>query len=144
MKRFFFLVISFIVLGRVVGCAASIEEVCFSGQCFEVEIADQDEERIKGLQGREILPPDQGMLFVFERPDYYGFWMKKTLIPLDMIWLNEEFQVVHFEQSVPPCPQDVNRCPSYIPNEMARYVLEINAGLVQELGLSKGDILERK
>src|SRR3990172_7339338 len=63
----------------------NVSQVCFGQECFEVEIADSPEEQAKGLMGRESLEPGKGMLFVFPEEGIYPFWMKDTLMPLDMI-----------------------------------------------------------
>jgi len=73
---------------------------------------------------RESLPQDAGMLFVFDTPGSYGFWMKNTLIPLDIIRLDQNFVVVD-TATMTPCTADP--CPSYNHRGLALYVLEINA-----------------
>ncbi|MBC7348381.1 MAG: DUF192 domain-containing protein [Candidatus Aminicenantes bacterium] len=97
-----------------------------SGREITAELAVSPAERERGLMFRDKLEPDQGMLFVFEEEDLYSFWMKNTLIPLDIIWLNSHRQIVHIEKNVPPCPQDP--CPGYRPRLPALYVLELKAG----------------
>ncbi len=77
------------------------------------------------------------MLFVFPRPERYSFWMKNTLIPLDIIWLNSDRSVVHLETNVPACVHDP--CPNYAPVQPALYVLEVNAGSAQQFGIKKND-----
>lgn len=96
------------------------------GREITAELAVTPAERERGLMFREKLEPDQGMLFVFEEEDLYSFWMKNTLIPLDIIWLNSHRQIVHIEKNVPPCHQDP--CPGYMPRQPALYVLELRAG----------------
>src|SRR3989344_7880186 len=64
--------------------------VCFEEDCFFVEIADENAERMKGLMNRTSMDADRGMLFIWEEEEIYSFWMKDTLIPLDMIWLNKD------------------------------------------------------
>ncbi|MEW5895049.1 MAG: DUF192 domain-containing protein [Candidatus Omnitrophota bacterium] len=120
-------------------CAQSqqIRQVCFQDSCFSVEIADDPEEQAMGLMFRETLAEDAGMLFVFDRDDRYFFWMKNTFIPLDLMWLDKDMKVAYIEENVPPCQNDP--CPSYGPSIPARYVLELNAGTVQRLGLKTGN-----
>jgi hypothetical protein len=104
-----------------------------NGKAVTAELAVTAEEREKGLMFRENLAPDQGMLFIFEEEDFYSFWMKNTLIPLDIIWLNSHRQVVHIERNVPPCAGEP--CPSYVSRYTAKYVLELKAGQAEENGL---------
>jgi uncharacterized membrane protein (UPF0127 family) len=112
-------------------------QVCFNKNCFDVELADTDEARFKGLQNRTSLKEHSGMLFVFPYEAKHSFWMKETLIALDMIWLDYSHRVVFIAHDVPPCKADP--CPTYSPNDEALYVLEINAGEAKRLGIKKGD-----
>lgn len=116
--------------------------VCAQDRCFEVELAKTQAQREAGLMYREELDKDKGMLFIFDKEDIYPFWMKNTLIPLDMIWINSNYKVVFISQNVQPC-QNFD-CPSVVPLIKAKYVLELNAGLCQEIGLKVGDGLEIK
>ena len=120
--------------------AQSADQVCFRDQCINVEVVLKDEERSRGLMFRESLAVDSGMLFIFEKSWPYAFWMKDTLIPLDMIWLDEARKIVHIEKDVPPCTADP--CPRYVPAGDALYVLEVNAGYAAKLGLQLGDTAE--
>ena len=113
-----------------------INKVCFNDNCFSVEVARSPDELGRGLMFRESLPQDEGMLFIFEKSGYYNFWMKNTLIPLDMIWINESKEVVFIANDVQPCAQDP--CPEIVPNRVAKYVLEVNAGAVGKIGLIVG------
>ncbi len=92
----------------------------------KVEIAANDETRAQGLMFRDRVAPGAGMLFLFPQTGDYPFWMKNTLVPLDMIWIDETRKVVHVHADVPPCKADP--CPSYPPDAQARYVLELGAG----------------
>lgn len=118
-----------------------INAVCMNKSCFEVEIADTNSERMVGLMDREYLKNETGMLFIFENEDIYPFWMKNTLIPLDIIWINSNLEVVHIERSV-PCVTD--ECIIYTPSEKAIYVLEINAGLADGNNISQGSKVKFK
>jgi len=73
---------------------------------------------------RESLPEKKGMLFVFPTSDIHDFWMKNTIIPLDMIWIDNQFKVVHIANAQ-PCTEDP--CKIYAPRTLAKYVLEINS-----------------
>lgn len=102
-----------------------------------VEIADTEEKRQRGLMFREHLAPTDGMIFLFEEPGNYPFWMKNTLIPLDMIWLDKTARVVWIADSVPPCKADP--CPSYDHKGMASYVVEVVSGFAKDHKLKVGD-----
>lgn len=115
---------------------APVDNVCFGRRCIRVEIADTQAERELGLQYRHQLADNDGMLFVFTDSGRYGFWMKDTLIPLDIIWLDHNREIVHIQTDVPPCSADP--CPVYQPGQDAVYVLEINAGKAKHLGLAIG------
>jgi SagB-type dehydrogenase family enzyme len=114
-----------------------ITKVCFDNHCFDVELALKTEEQKRGLAFREDLDLDKGMLFIFEKEEKHSFWMKNALIPLDIIWINKNKEVVFISQDAQPCEKDP--CSSIIPNKEAKYVLEINAGISKNIGLKIGD-----
>lgn len=111
--------------------------VCFRDNCFYVELATTPDEQSRGLMFREHLDPDRGMLFIFPKEDTYSFWMKNTLIPLDIIWISEEEKVVFISRNTQPCVE--LSCPMINPGEKAKYVLEVNAGVSDGIGLLIGD-----
>ena len=129
-----------VTLVYLLGCSAAIvsaaPEVCFKKTCFNVEIAFTEEQKSEGLQHREILPPESGMLFVFGGNSRHRFWMKDTLIPLDIIWLDYAQKVVYIEHNAQPCSGEP--CPSFSPDANAMYVLEVNAGLAKEQKIKIG------
>ena len=118
------------------------EQVCYKDKCFNVEIAKTNEEQGKGLSGRKELSGDSGMLFIFKEPGKHSFWMKDTLIPLDIIWIDEDGRVVFIKENAEPCKEEA--CDSFAPNKEAKYVLEINGGKAEEIGLSVGDKIKIK
>lgn len=113
--------------------------VCFNNHCFEVELAVLPEERAKGLMYRQRLDSDRGMLFVYEDEGLYNFWMKNTIIPLDMVWISPDKEVVFIARDVKPCK--VEPCPIIYPGRKAKYVLELNANVSTKIGLEIGDRL---
>lgn len=117
-----------------------IKIYCPNGKSVTAELAVTDEERQRGLMFREKLLSDQGMLFVFEEEGLYSFWMKNTLIALDMLWINKDRRIVHIARNVPPCKEDP--CPTYSPDRPGLYVLELAAGAADRLGLKLFDRLE--
>jgi hypothetical protein len=110
------------------------------GTRVAVEIVDTDATRQRGLMFRTNLAPNEGMVFVFPRVGSYPFWMKNTLIPLDMLWLDPQGRVVSIARSVPPCKADP--CPSYPPDADALYVVELVAGFAIQHGVKVGDLLK--
>ena len=104
-----------------------------------VEIAADDDTRTQGLMFRDHLADDRGMIFLFPQKGEYPFWMKNTLIPLDMIWIDEARRIAHVGHDIPPCKADP--CPSYPPNAQAKYVLEVAAGVAAKHHLKDGDTL---
>jgi uncharacterized membrane protein (UPF0127 family) len=106
------------------------------------EVAATEAEREQGLMNRRALNRDAGMLFIFDKPGPYEFWMKNTLIPLDMLWLDKTGKVVSLTADVPPCKADP--CPTYPPSAIADYVLELEAGYAKSHGLKVGDTLTLK
>jgi len=112
----------------------------FGDVSLSLEFARTDAERQLGLGGRASLPSDSGMLFVFPESDYYGFWMKDTLIPLDIFWLDDKRQVVSIAEGV--ATSTYPRV--FYPTVPARYVLETVAGFAQEHHIAKGTMLVLK
>ena len=112
-------------------------QICFKDNCFTVELAATSQERTRGLMFREKLDLDKGMLFIFENEGGYSFWMKNTLIPLDIIWINKDKEVVFISKNTQPC--DTEFCSAINPNQKARYVLELNGGITDKIGLNVGD-----
>lgn len=97
-----------------------------------VEIADDADERKTGLMHRESLAENQGMLFVYERESRKTFWMKSTLIPLDILFFNEDGVLVDV-QTMQPCKKDP--CKIYKSKQPAKYALEVNAGYANQNGI---------
>jgi len=110
--------------------------VCFTNKCVSVEIADDYAERQTGLMFREELEKDSGMLFVFDKEEFHSFWMKNTLIALDIIWIDENLKIVDIQYAF-PCVEEP--CKVYTPKEKAKYVLEVKFGFVKENGIYIGD-----
>ena len=107
------------------------------GHQFRLELARTPQERALGYMYRSRVGPDEGMLFLFEQSGFHSIWMKNCLVGLDVVWLSDDFHVVHLERSVPPCKADP--CPGYPPMVKARYILEIGAGMAKKSRLNVGD-----
>lgn len=128
--------VTFFVLGLCLGCDKQ-PKVCFQSTCVAVELAQLPSELERGLQYRESLAKNAGMLFIFSDNVEAAFWMKNTLIPLDMIWIDQDQKIVHVEKNAAPCLQA--ECPTYGGQKTARYVLEVNAGFADANNLNVGD-----
>ena len=102
---------------------------------IRVEVAKTPEELHKGLMGRKHLEPDEGMLFMFESADYHGFWMKDTLIPLSIAFIDNEGRIVSIEE-MKPLTLD-----SHDPPKPILYALEMNKGWFSKHGIKTGDVV---
>ncbi len=121
---------------------ASGPSVELKGHHFDIEIAADDASRERGLMFRDTMPADHGMLFLFERPTTQTFWMKNTHIPLDILYFDRNYKLVSMSQRTPPCRSAGNDCPTYPSSGPAQYVLELNAGTADKLGVKQGDELK--
>jgi len=103
---------------------------------FSVEVADDAQEQAKGLMFREKLAMSAGMLFVYDRPHNVRFWMKNTLIPLDMIFLDQTGRVTHIAENTRPLDET-----PIDGGDGVLMVLEINGGMARALGITIGSQL---
>ncbi len=101
---------------------------------IDIEIANNDETRTRGLMYRSSMKENQGMLFIFPREDYQSFWMKDTVIPLDMIFVNAKKEIVTIHKNT--TPYSLKGYPS---DEPAKYVVEVNAGFTDKYNIEIGD-----
>jgi len=129
----------FAVAASAAAAPSSQPSVTLHGKRFSTELATTDATRERGLMMRTELAADHSMLFVFPDTAERWFWMKNTLIPLDILYFDAERKLVSMQLDVPPCKADP--CPSYPSNAPARYVLELPAGTVSHLGAAAGDEL---
>jgi len=109
------------------------------GTRVQLEVAVTDQQKSVGLMNREKLAPDAGMVFVFDRDDILPFWMKSTLMPLDIIWLSATGEVVEVRADLQPCR--VDPCPKFTPEKFARAALLVNAGFSAAHGVKPGVVL---
>jgi uncharacterized membrane protein (UPF0127 family) len=111
-----------------------------SGAVYEVEVARTPDEQAQGLMFRESLREKTGMIFLFPDSAVHKFWMKNTMIPLDMIWLDSTGKVLFVSANTPPCKADP--CPNYGPDVPASSVLEIEGGKAIKEGIKPGTVLK--
>jgi uncharacterized membrane protein (UPF0127 family) len=100
-----------------------------------VEVAKTPEERSSGLMGRKYLGKDEGMLFIFETEDYHGFWMKDTLIPLSIAFIDKDNRIVGITDMK---PLTFN---SHLPPKPSLYALEMNKDWFSSHGIKVGDVV---
>ncbi|MBK9495378.1 MAG: DUF192 domain-containing protein [Aquimonas sp.] len=123
-----------------VGCTeASKSWVEVANQRFTVALAVDEPARQEGLMHRQSMPLDHGMLFVFSDEQPRAFWMKNTLIALDIIYADRHGRIVKVLRDVPPCRSA--SCPSYPSDAPAKFTLELNAGSSVRHGIEVGAIL---
>ncbi len=123
-------------------CASDVSftQVFFDKQQITVEVVGSEYKRALGLMHRRHLGQGMGMLFLFSDSDYRSFWMKNTLIELDIIYLGADKRIVDIHRRVPPCQADP--CPSYPSALPAQYVLELDGGEADRLKMRNGDRLD--
>ncbi len=112
---------------------------------LEVQIADTDPRRARGLMFQEMLPYNQGMLFVFEDSSIRSMWMLNMQFALDLIWFDSSGNVVHIEKDVPPCKSALETAACTVQNgndKPAQYVLEVTAGFVDKFNINENSKLE--
>lgn len=115
------------------------ELIAIGNTLITADIADTPEKRILGLSGREVLLPDTGMLFVFDEEGNHGIWMKDMRFSIDILWLNDMYEIVHIEKRVSPDTYPTSFT-SPIP---ASYILEVPAGFVESYDIWVGDSVGR-
>lgn len=103
-------------------------DILVGNKKYDVEVAENEEERMKGLQEVIEMDDDEGMLFIFPEPQHVDFWMKDTEIPLDIIFINSDLEVISVKQGE-PMSED------FISEDNVQYVLEVN----QNSGIEEGD-----
>jgi len=119
--------------------------IMIDDKMLEVQIADTEPRRVRGLMFQETLPLDQGMLFVFDEPGPKSMWMLNMQFPLDIIWFDEDGNIVSISENVPPCktPTEIMACESEgVTSRDAKYALEVTTGFVDEFEIDKNSKLE--
>ncbi len=112
---------------------------CLLGKFALIIRAATSQERQKGLMFRDRLDAGKAMLFVFETKGEHPFWMKNMKFGLDIIWIDDDMNIVHISKKVLPCGND---CNIFSPKKKTRYVLEVPYGFAQENNIEVGDKVE--
>ena len=131
--------LTILMIAVCTACSAGGPSVEIGGKQFKVEIADTQEKQALGLMFRDEMPADHGMLFIFPNEAPRSFWMKNCRISLDILYFDKDLKMVSASRDTPPCR--VSRCPSYPSKAAAMYVLELNAGMADKLGIGPGDAM---
>lgn len=138
MKHLFYSVFFTILCAFTIACSTppEVPYAQIGNDYVSIEVMDSDKERQKGLMYREQLGADNGMLFIFETTRKLTFWMKNTLIPLDMIFISEDMKVINILTAT-PCTKDP--CTLYSSESPSKYVLEVNEDWSQSHNVQVGD-----
>ncbi len=113
------------------------------GAMIEAVLRLTAEERATGMMYRHFIPPDKGMLFVFQDEIRQPFHMLNTVVPLDMIWMDGAKRIVEMHENAQPCQsRDFRKCESFGGRQASVYVLELAAGQAVAHGLKLGDVLK--
>jgi uncharacterized membrane protein (UPF0127 family) len=141
-KSIAYLIGLWLILGLSLGQALADDlpmsaKVCIKKACFRSEVVATPEAREMGLMFHKDLAADEGMLFAFDQPSDYAFWMKNMSFSIDIVWISADQRVVDIAASVPPCTTEP--CPLYTPLGAALFVLEIPAGAAAHSGMAVGD-----
>lgn len=133
------IILIFIVFGfLLISKSSDVQYVTIGGENIKVELAETTAERAQGLSGRKNLAKDTGLLFIFEKPGHYPFWMKNMNFPIDIIWISRDKKIVFIEKNATP-----KSYPKNFGGEVeSSYVLEVVAGFADKHSLAIGDQVE--
>jgi len=139
-----------VMFALLAGCRSqdSVDDIGLSfvtfpnGTKITVEAARTPPELIKGLMDRDSMPRNRGMLFTHPDENIYHYWMYRTKIPLDIIWMDGDHRIVEMSLDTPPCTEkSAGNCINYGGHVKSRFALEVNAGVASANKLQAGDVL---
>jgi hypothetical protein len=113
-------------------------QIKYKRHLFNVLIADTQVKQMLGLMHRKGMKRNEGMLFIFNKANFYSIWMLNMKFPIDILWLNGKGVVVDSIKNAKPCKSIVS-CKEYRPKKPAVYVLEVSSGVIDELGIKEGE-----
>ena len=105
---------------------------------FTVEVADTPDKRQQGLSGRSVLADGTGMLFIFDTPGQYGFWMKDMNFAIDIIWIDENYRIIDIDENL--LPETYPKV--FYPDQPIKFVLEVPAGTVDSYHIATGTVVQ--
>lgn len=118
-----------------------VKRITIDGIPLEVEVADTNEKRARGLMHRDGLDEGKGMLFIFPTEGRYSFWMMNMRFNIDMLWIDSSGRVVYIVEDAEPCrgnsEEHIKLC-TYDPDVRAKYVLEVSSGFVRDNNIGIG------
>lgn len=138
------IVVIFIVLVGIYVIAqntSSEKFVAINDNKFQVKVAETDTEKQIGLSKTESLPENEGMLFLFDEPDFYAFWMRDMKFPIDIIFINGNKVTTIISNALPPS-QTNGSLTTFQPKEKSDKVLEVNAGIAQKYNIQEGSVID--
>jgi uncharacterized membrane protein (UPF0127 family) len=112
------------------------------GQVLRVETMISSFELLRGMMFRTSLAPDRGMLFVYPKPGQHQSWMYQTPIPLDIVWLDSNRDIVEIVENAQPCKTQASKCQQYGGKQISSYVIEIPGGMARNFGLQLGQRIQ--
>jgi uncharacterized membrane protein (UPF0127 family) len=132
---FFTILIISLLLGRGGNTQVSVND-----QVFKVSVADSEVEKQVGLSNTQVLGTNEGMLFLFDKPDFYSFWMNNMKFPIDIIFINGN-RVISVVSNAPAPSSSNEDLQIYKPSSESDKVLEINAGLAEKYNIKEGSVI---
>ena len=138
--KIIFIILLLLIISAYISVKNRNEGLIINNKKIELLIANNDYLRQKGLSDRESIPENTAMLFVFDKADKYGFWMKDMKFPLDIVWLNEKKEIVYLLQNIKPDTYP----DTFFPIDNAMYIIEFNAGFSEKNNIKVGNVLNFK
>lgn len=129
-----------VILAMFIYQKLSVPSVSVNGHSFELLIAKSETDKEIGLSKYNDLDQGKGMIFIFDKPAYYRFWMKSMKFPIDIIFIRDD-KISKIVKDAKP-PEGTNSLTIYVPNEPINKVLEINAGLSEKYGFKEGQLIK--
>jgi uncharacterized membrane protein (UPF0127 family) len=132
-----------ILLASFIASDRNKPQVSVNNRKFQVALAKTEKDRQIGLSNTKSLPQNKGMLFLFDRADYYAFWMNQMKFPIDIIYIHGD-KVTTVIANAPTPSQNSGNLPLYHPKDPSDKVLEVNAGIAKKYNIQEGSVVTLK